>query len=59
MYYGVLIAMGLWLLAGFISYFDQTPGMQINPCRSLFTLIVLIVMGIVFGAIVELFQGTL
>ena len=59
MYYGVLIAMAVWLLLGLISYFDKSPFKEVVPSRALFSLVVLIVMGIVFGAIVELFQGTL
>lgn len=59
MYYGVLIAMAVWLLAGAIDWLNSPEGSEVNRARATFSLLLLIVMGIVFGAIVELFQGTL
>lgn len=59
MYYGVLIAMAVWLLAGAYYLFAKEEWESIDKAHSVFMLLVLVVMGIVFGSIVELFQGTL
>lgn len=59
MYYGVLIAMAVWLLAGAIVWLNSPEGSGVNHARATFSLLLLVVMGIVFGSIVELFQGTL
>lgn len=59
MYYGVLIAMAVWLLAGAIDWLNLPEGSEVNHARATFSLLLLVVMGIVFGSIVELFQGTL
>ena len=59
MFYGVLIAMTVWLFL-VLSGINRTQGVyEIDTSKAYFILVLLTVMGIVLGSAVELIQGTL
>lgn len=56
---GAVIAALLWAVSLIYSVVTLKPWERINYCGSLFFLIALAVVGVAFGATVQLIQGTL
>jgi hypothetical protein len=59
MFYGVLIALAVWLVLVILDMTKTQGPYEIDTSKAYFLLVLLIVVGIVLGSLVEIIQGTL